>query len=829
MRELEDRHWETTGLTMGKADKVLDDFWNTINNPNKVSENLLFERNVMTYNVGDDVVIAIEVPAAQRSQKPIYINGDIFGGTFRRTHTGDYRCTKQQVKAMLRDQTDNTMDMEILSGVPMADLNYETIAGYRNRHRTLKSGHPFERLPDDEYLRSIGAAAISDEDGQLHPTGAGMLMFGDEFNIVRQFPEYFLDYREVLDSSTRWTDRIQSSSGDWSGNVCDFYFRVYNKIIQDIKVPFQMEGGDRIDDTPVHRALREALANCLVNADFYGVRGVVVRKEPNKLVFENPGSIRTGKKQMRRGGESDPRNKGLMKMFNLINIGERSGSGVPNIFDVWRDEGWTEPVIEEQFDPDRTVVTLSFDVRKIVPEKSATKEVPEKSDGKKLAEKSGEKLADHGNGTNAVDMKSGGKILASKSGRKTVANKTSAHREKIMGGCMENNTITDKEIGMIRRNRILPIISFTALVMMFVVAFVYLAVSCIHDVFFVTTGNILDESPLSFSVMGVLVLICAALVVVDVIPVAISIRRGTWYAVMDKVLGITVDENAQGYAVEETFAARHPGESLAMNVAQARRSSAHLALQMSRARNDKRREARAKKSEAAGSIMMGIGVFSAFYTVYKEAGEAADILGMKKTNPVAIFLPIAAVMLAVECVVGFVPSFISTMGTYDETESAITVSIAKLKNSFSGISSHANGDEPSRVALNNINTIGYDLTLYLDGSDSSVHIIMDGDGNITGLMCNVDVDINITPEENLACVSDILSQIYGCLLTSEVNIDDGVLGALTLPDEFREQFMEGAYDEECEYKTDYDHYYRYTCVNYGEDSCHAYVTLTWEN
>ena len=47
-------------------------------------------------------------------------------------------------------------------------------------------------------------------------------------------------------------------------------------------------------------------------------------------------------------------------MFNLINIGERSGSGVPNIFNTWEDEGWKEPVIEERFDPDRTILTLEF-------------------------------------------------------------------------------------------------------------------------------------------------------------------------------------------------------------------------------------------------------------------------------------------------------------------------------------------------------------------------------------------------------------------------------------------------------------------------------------
>ncbi len=217
-------------------------------------------------------------------------------------------------------------------------------------------------------------------DRQLHPTAAGMLMFGDEYNIVRHFPEYFLDYREVLDSSIRWTDRLQSSSGEWSGNLCDFYFRVYNKIIKDIKVPFKMYGGDRIDDTPVHKAVREALANCLINADFYGVRGVVIKKEPDKLIFENPGYIRTGKNQMRIGGESDPRNKGLMKMFNLINIGERAGSGVPNIFNVWEDEGWKEPEIIERFGPDRTVLILTF-----------AKKVAKKSGEKKVAKKSGEK------------------------------------------------------------------------------------------------------------------------------------------------------------------------------------------------------------------------------------------------------------------------------------------------------------------------------------------------------------------------------------------------------------------------------------------------------
>lgn len=392
--ENNDGSWRTTGLKKADQRKLLKDFWDTINNRTKVSINLLSDNDVEVYEVGEDIVIVIYVPMAKREEKPVFINDDMFRNTFRRNHEGDYHCTRLQVKSMLRDQTENTMDMEVLDRVPMKDLNYETIQGYRNRHRTLRPGHPFERLTDEEYLRSIGAAAISDEDGELHPTAAGMLMFGNEYNIVRHFPEYFLDYREMLDPTIRWTDRLQSSSGEWSGNICDFYFRVYNKIIKDVKIPFRMEGGDRIDDTPVHKALREALANCLVNADFYGVRGVVIKKEVDKLVLENPGYIRTGKGQMRLGGISDPRNKTLLKMFNLINIGERAGSGVPNIFNVWEDQGWVEPVIEEQFAPDRTILTLEFrkKQRKKAPEKSGEKKrqkkALEKSDEKKRQKKS---------------------------------------------------------------------------------------------------------------------------------------------------------------------------------------------------------------------------------------------------------------------------------------------------------------------------------------------------------------------------------------------------------------------------------------------------------
>lgn len=56
----------------------------------------------------------IYVPMSKREQKLVYINNNIFNGTFCWNYEGDYHCTRLQVKAMLWDQTERTIDMEVL-------------------------------------------------------------------------------------------------------------------------------------------------------------------------------------------------------------------------------------------------------------------------------------------------------------------------------------------------------------------------------------------------------------------------------------------------------------------------------------------------------------------------------------------------------------------------------------------------------------------------------------------------------------------------------------------------------------------------------------------
>ena len=340
-------------------EKLIKEFWDIVNNPNKVSVNILTDRDVSVQDVEGNHIIVIRVPRADRYDKPVYLDDNPMTGSYRRNGEGDYRCTREEVQAMLRDAAVQTQDMRVLEKMRLDVLDTDTIRRYRIRMKNHRPGHVWEELEDEEFLYRLGALGRG-EDGLLHPTAAGLLMFGFEYEIVKEFPYYFLDYREQMEDGVRWTDRITSSSGEWSGNIYDFYFRVYNKIAQDIRVPFKLEGGDRIDDTPVHKALREALANCMINADYYGRQGVVIVKERNQIVLSNPGGFRIDIEAAKSGGVSDPRNAALIKMFNLVNIGERAGSGIPNIYSVWKKQGWKLPVLSESYDPDRITLSLAI-------------------------------------------------------------------------------------------------------------------------------------------------------------------------------------------------------------------------------------------------------------------------------------------------------------------------------------------------------------------------------------------------------------------------------------------------------------------------------------
>ncbi len=345
---------------VAEPQRLITDIFNMLNNPQKVSANLLTDADVTQLTINDQPLIQVRVPAAHRKHKPVYLNGNPSqGNTYRRLHEGDRPCDDETVKRMLAEQVEDERDNKILPGFTLADLEPESLRIYRQMLRDAKPEHLWLELEDGPFLAMLKGSRRDRQTGVEGLTIAGLLMFGRWENIQEAVPHYFVDYQERLEAGTakRWIDRL-IPDGTWSGNLFDFYRRVYRKLTSDLKVPFVIKSGQRQDDSPVHEAIREALVNTLVHADYTGRVSVLVVKRPGMFGFRNPGNMRISLEQALQGGESDCRNRIIHQMFLMIGLGERAGSGIPKIYSGWKSQHWRSPALSEKDDPEQTRLVL---------------------------------------------------------------------------------------------------------------------------------------------------------------------------------------------------------------------------------------------------------------------------------------------------------------------------------------------------------------------------------------------------------------------------------------------------------------------------------------
>jgi predicted HTH transcriptional regulator len=354
-------------LGIKNIEKVQKELWDGLNNRKQVSRNLLSNKDVAVLQTRHGKILEITVPRAGRKERPVFLRGNPLGNTYRRNYEGDYLCDDETVKRMLADAQYDSLDARILPKYGLDDLDSDTLRAYRNQMASINPTHPYNSYEPLEFLRAIGAYGRNrdtDEDGL---TTAGLLMFGKYRSIVENLPHYNVDYREVTDENVRWSDRV-TPDGTWSGNVFDFYRIAIRKLVADIKVPFRLNDQHRIDDSHVREALREALVNSIIHADYGGTMSVLVEKHIDRFFFRNPGSLRVSPRVAFEGNHSDCRNRNLQNMFMLAGAAEKAGSGLPKIARAWQEQQWYFPSLREDVENEQTTLTLTM--LSLMPEES---------------------------------------------------------------------------------------------------------------------------------------------------------------------------------------------------------------------------------------------------------------------------------------------------------------------------------------------------------------------------------------------------------------------------------------------------------------------------
>lgn len=206
-------------------------------------------------------------------------------------------------------------DNLILEHYGLNELNFDTIKSYRDRFAEVKPAHPWNALETKEFLYKVGAWGKVRDTHKEGVTLAGLLLFSEERIITEVLPQYFLEYRESK-GDEEWTERFTSQDGTWSGNIFDFYFHIHEIVRNNEPQPL------------IASSLTEALINMLIHADYNGEGGVILEKQPSHYVFSNPGLLLVPTDSVFSNIVSQLRNPNIVKLFSLLGLCERSGSGL---------------------------------------------------------------------------------------------------------------------------------------------------------------------------------------------------------------------------------------------------------------------------------------------------------------------------------------------------------------------------------------------------------------------------------------------------------------------------------------------------------------------
>lgn len=343
--------------------KVITDFFNIVNNRQKVSRSVLVDSDVRPVEIDGVTVVYIKVPEADYRQKPVYINNDLQSGTYKRLHEGDRHVSQEELAMLIRDSSDNA-DGQILNKYGFEHIDIDTLHGYRNAFNGHNPGHMYTNLSDQEFLTNLGGYGSNPQKGIEGVTAAGLLMFGKSVTIHQVFPNFRFDYLNLIGiepgSSMKWNDRL-TDDGRWVDNIYNFLTLALNKLLLTLPSEGRLKGVVRIDGGELFEGVREGFINTLTYCDYW-LGGVLrIDRRSDRIVMRNPGTLRISPERIYDGDYTQARNSTIQKMLRMVGFGDNIGSGFRKIMNAWNNLGFPHPDIHEEDEVNEVWLTLPID------------------------------------------------------------------------------------------------------------------------------------------------------------------------------------------------------------------------------------------------------------------------------------------------------------------------------------------------------------------------------------------------------------------------------------------------------------------------------------
>ena len=333
-------HLEVTGVE--EPDKVQNDFLAVLRGGQKLNRVLAVQAH--RFEVDGKHVFAFYVPEMARADKPVYLKGDPRQSYVRRG-AGDEQCTQSELERFLRDAAQDRYDGAVLAELAAEScFDLETVKWYQAQ---FARRNPEHAEITDPIAFLLNWNFVVEQGGKLHPTRAGVLLFGTGRFVRQILPRPVLDYQRIdtafdkWSAEQRWHDRYvfeENIFQTWQGLVAR-YMRIAEH-------PFSLDPTTlrRNDDPPDYVAFREAAINLLIHQD-YGDHGrkASIKLFTDRTVFWNPGDAFATEAELLDPTEKEVRNPAIVKAFRRIGLSDQAGTGIRAIFRNWHELGRTPP------------------------------------------------------------------------------------------------------------------------------------------------------------------------------------------------------------------------------------------------------------------------------------------------------------------------------------------------------------------------------------------------------------------------------------------------------------------------------------------------------
>jgi len=329
-------NYEIQGVT--NPEKIEQDFLNTLRGE---KFNVFVDTKQQRYVIDGKTVLAFYIPVS--AQKPVYYNTQ--ANTFIRRSSSDQKARKNEIDAFYRDQTFGTKTSELAPNTSKEDIHATSLKQYRDYMARFNPDVSYNRFDEDVFLSKL---RILDNE-QL--TYSGLLFLGKRDTIEKHFPDFRIDLLEIEGKSiSEATSNYSFRLGEFE-NLWDYYFECFKRLKPEVDVEFQLtDQGFGQELSPGLKAIREALVNMLMHADYFAPAHSRIRIFTNHIEFYNPGGLPKPIEELKAKDLSLPRNPLITKLFRMVRLAENAGYGFDRIEANWKMYNNTAPEYDISFD-----------------------------------------------------------------------------------------------------------------------------------------------------------------------------------------------------------------------------------------------------------------------------------------------------------------------------------------------------------------------------------------------------------------------------------------------------------------------------------------------